>query len=64
MKKRWHLFCLVLLLPVMVIAMHKTTLRFITANGASIRTDQATRLAKVPFRLYVQGYKLQKIQYA
>ncbi|WP_283576497.1 family 43 glycosylhydrolase [Limosilactobacillus oris] len=63
MKKRWHLFCLVLLLPVMVIAMHKTTLRFITANGASIRTDQATRLAKVPFRLYIQGYKLRKIQY-
>ncbi|MCH3910244.1 MAG: family 43 glycosylhydrolase [Limosilactobacillus oris] len=63
MKKRWYLLCLVLVLLVVGVAIHRTTLRFITASGASIRTDQPVRLAKVPFSLHVQGYKLQRIQY-
>lgn len=43
--------------------MHRTTLRFVDKNDASIRTDQTTRLIKLPLFLHVEGYKLDKLSY-
>lgn len=57
-KKIRYLIYFGLVVVIFIIClMHKTTIRFIDENGASIITDQNVRLIKFPFVTHVNGYK-------
>lgn len=63
MKKIRYSLYLVLIVLIAAILTHRTTLRFVDSNGASIRTDQIVRVIKIPLFLHVEGYRLSALHY-
>lgn len=63
-KKLFWLLALVILLCLIVVGLHRTTIRYVDRYGASIAPDKQTRVVKAPFELRMAGYRFKKIHYS
>lgn len=65
MKKAKYILLILLVIVLVGISMHHTTIRSVDKYGASIAPDQSIRLIKVPIKLTDHhGYHLKKLSYS
>lgn len=63
-KKVYWVIILILLLLFVIIGIHRTTIRYIDKYGASITPDRQARIASIPFKLNVLGYRFKSVYYS